>query len=104
MTRMRRIIADKAKKIGVNPLYPCHPHSIDAFFSTEPVNLQSEFAICDRRAFGGAAGEVGRFGADHRHASARHRQSLILICEDRFQARIVRGGDAVWRSEDWPLG
>ena len=29
---MRRIIADKAKKIGVNPLYPCHPRSIDAFF------------------------------------------------------------------------
>jgi hypothetical protein len=31
MTRMRRIIADKTKKIGVNPLYPRHPCSINPY-------------------------------------------------------------------------
>src|SRR5262245_1669054 len=73
------------------------------YVSTEPVNLQSEFAICDRRAFGRAAREVGRLGADHRHASTRHRQSVMLICEDRLQAGIVRGGDAVAQRDDRQL-
>jgi len=30
MRRMRRIIADKPKENGVNPLYPRHPHSINS--------------------------------------------------------------------------
>jgi hypothetical protein len=31
MTRVGRIIADKNKKISVNPLYQRHPRSIDTF-------------------------------------------------------------------------
>jgi hypothetical protein len=31
MTRMRLIIAAKTGKIGVNPLNPCHPRSINPY-------------------------------------------------------------------------
>ena len=31
MTRIRRIMADKAKKISVNPLNPRHPRSINPY-------------------------------------------------------------------------
>jgi hypothetical protein len=31
MTRIGRIIADKTKKVSVNPLYQRHPRSIDTF-------------------------------------------------------------------------
>src|SRR5262249_47956950 len=37
----------------------------------------------------------GSLGADHRHAAARRLQTVMLIGEDCFQTRIMRGGNAV---------
>jgi len=31
MTRIQRIIADRTKKVGVNPLYTRHPRSINSY-------------------------------------------------------------------------
>src|SRR6266540_1393972 len=39
MTRILRIIADKTKRVGVNPQYPRHPRSINPSFATNANKL-----------------------------------------------------------------
>jgi hypothetical protein len=43
MTRIRRIIADEAKKISVNQLYPRHPRSINPYADMKTALPQPRF-------------------------------------------------------------